>query len=781
MAISRRLQVTLGSRTARITPILAGLLLLGACSNGTRPGTTATGGSGTGGAGTDGAGGGGASQSEFLESGTPVSVSPKAASETEETRLQAELVELNGLSAQAFADKYPLQFDASPSYDVASIVGLDQIQASSLKLSDSELADLAARGFVISQRHQFPNFAYGYYNLYVDDLPVYVSADSILSAVHHSYDSILKSLELGLLSGELDTLLAGMHARLTDGVGEELGETARHDADVFLSVARSLLSGARQRTLAGGSQSTVDKLVGLAERGEGISDVSLFGVVRKSEDFSQFKPRGHYNTDPALGRYFRASMWLGRIDLRLLETQEDGSQLFRRRQVETMFLFRELIDAALLPHFQHIDRTITAFVGEPDYMALPQVDQLATDLGVNGLADLKGISDERLAQTIVDGGYGEQRISSHIMVNGLNVKTLPLSRSFALLGQRYTIDSNVFSNVVYDRVGTRLMPDPLDAAFAAFGNDQAGVLLGPELEKYEPGGYPAALASMRLLVDEHPSEFWDGSLYTLWLGAMRELSPSRTGAGADAPSLFPVARTEAWGRRLLNTQLASWAELRHDTILYAKQSYTDGPACEFPRAYVDPYPAFYAAIGAYARRGQALLDDLDLGADAPAQVQAIKDHFDLVADVAQRLGAMATHERTGADFTPEMLAFINDAINIEPNCDGQGGHWESGWYRQLFFAPNAALDLSPTIADVHTQPMDEGGNVVGNVLHVGTGLTRLMVVVADGCSGPHAYAGLASSYFEEQTRNFERLDDDQWLTRFSNHADVGWMADLVSK
>ena len=38
------------------------------------------------------------------------------------------------------------------------------------------------------------------------------------------------------------------------------------------------------------------------------------------------------------------------------------------------------------------------------------------------------------------------------MVNGLAEGTLPLSRSFLLLGQRYVVDSHVFSNVVYDRV-----------------------------------------------------------------------------------------------------------------------------------------------------------------------------------------------------------------------------------------------------------------------------------------------------------------------------------------
>lgn len=72
------------------------------------------------------------------------------------------------------------------------------------------------------------------------------------------------------------------------------------------------------------------------------------------------------------------------------------------------------------------------------------------------------------------------------MINGLNQGRLPLSFSFALLGQRYVLDSHVFSNVVYDRVAggrvMRMMPSPLDVAFAALGNNQAASLLAPELE-----------------------------------------------------------------------------------------------------------------------------------------------------------------------------------------------------------------------------------------------------------------------------------------------------------
>ena len=96
---------------------------------------------------------------------------------------------------------------------------------------------------------------------------------------------------------------------------------------------------------------------------------------------------------------------------------------------------------------------------------------------------------------------------------------------------------------------------------------------------------------MRVLADEHGAAS-GANLYNLWLGALRALSPGRRPAPGQAPRPARGGAHRGLGRRVLNTQLASWAELRHDTILYAKQSYTGGVACEFPDAYVDPYPAF---------------------------------------------------------------------------------------------------------------------------------------------------------------------------------------------
>jgi hypothetical protein len=257
----------------------------------------------------------------------------------------------------------------------------------------------------------------------------------------------------------------------------------------------------------------------------------------------------------------------------------------------------------------------------------------------------------------------------------------------------------------------------------------------------------------------------------LWLGTLRTLSP-----GQNSGALPAVARTEAWGRRLLNTQMASWAELRHDTILYVKQSYTAGAACEYPDAYVDPYPKFFEKLQTFAARGDELVSSLTvvnsgLGA-------SVGDYFGNLNQVAQLLKEMAENQQAGTPHTDQHLAFINQAVTFSDGCGEPTGH--EGWYAQLFFSPNDALEMDPVVADVHTQPTDEVGNPVGKVLHVGTGLPRMMVVTAENCSGARAYVGLVSTYLEKVTQDFERLDDEQWKTLVFNEPDVPWMKAILT-
>jgi hypothetical protein len=711
--------------------------------------------------------------------------------------LDAALAKARGLDAGRFVAAHALPSRDALPFDPASAVNFASVQRSPLALDAAELAMFKARGFVITDKKRFPSFTHGYEAVYMADLPVYVSADSVLHSLHRSYDNLLKGLEGRRLAPELASLLGSARAALAAGGAGSFSAEVRADVDLYLAVAERLLTGRDDGPgpAAGADALTISDIVAKARGATGPHRVRLFGLKRE-EDFSQYKPRGHYVVAEGgdsiereryqgfrLDNYFRAMMWLGRIDFRLIETLPDGTQTFRRRQLEGALALRSLLSPAALAGHQRIDDVVRAFAGEPDSMTLPELDGLVASLGLGAdPARLASLGDEAVVAAVVGGGHGEQKIASHLMVNGTRGSTLPLSRSLMFFGQRYVVDSHVFSNVVYDRVGgggvKRMMPNPLDVAFAALGNDRAASLLAPDLRAHP---YAPDLEAMRSLVDAHGADFWGANLYNLWLGAIRSLSPKAAELADPAAAGLPaVAATEAWSRRLLNTQLASWAELRHDTVLYAKQSYTSNVACEFPDAYVDPYPAFYAAVEAYAARGHALVKGLP-DAKGDDFTDAARHYFEHLGGVAARLRGMAERQRRREPFDAEQMAFINQAVSIHIEC---GGGNALGWYPRLFFGyGKSALEYDPTIADVHTQGTDEHGNEVGRVLHVGTGMPRALVVAVDTCAGPRAYVGLASSYFEKITDKYLRLDDATWAQDLNDATppDVPWLADLVAR
>jgi hypothetical protein len=666
--------------------------------------------------------------------------------------------------------------DALP-YDPLQAQGLDLITASHLGVSDAERQAIGRDGFVISARQSFPTFFYGYKAIYADHLPLYVSVDSVLHAVHRSYDEALKTIETNVLIPTLKALLADMHADLASGAGGDLSVQARRDVDMYLTVARQLLGETTATTVTDETDVDTTSLVRSATAANGIATVSLFGEPRDI-DFSQFKPRGHYAGDPTLEAYFRSMIWLGRTDLRMLVFDpfavEGTAPRFIRRQFLASLLLAELTSAATrLDRWRQVDDVLRGFVGESDNMTVADFAKLRDTAGASTWAALAALPDGAIAQALLDGGFGIQRIASQILIVPPDGAGVPLDRVFLFFGQRFVIDSQVFSDVVFDRVRgdpERMMPNPLDVAFAALGNNAAAPLLATELATYP--NYPGALHDARRLVDLHGDDFWGGSLYTTWLSALRGLSIPG-GDPTSAAGLPSLMQTEPWARRIVNTQLGSWAELRHDTLLYAKQSYTAIPLCDFPDAYVDPYPEAWAGVVRLARLGQTITAMLPPGA-----VPGLAAYFADVETVAATLGGMAQAERAGLPLSDDQMAFINQAVDetfVSAGCVQKAV--PTGWYVRLFLDHDDAQKTDPTIADVHTDPAD------ARVLHVATGLPRLLYATVDGCNGPRAYAGLVSAYFERTTDNLQRLDDMQWSSEITQTppADVGWMAGLIAR
>jgi hypothetical protein len=184
---------------------------------------------------------------------------------------------------------------------------------------------------------------------------------------------------------------------------------------------------------------------------------------------------------------------------------------------------------------------------------------------------------------------------------------------------------------------------------------------------------------------------------------------------------------------------------------------------------VTPCPAFFDAVVDYARLGLRILAD-----QGYLQLNAMAR----LVEAATILGEMARHQEAGEPFTDAHMDFINRAVARHSMGSG-GDYGAEGWYPELLTSGRRSIEPDPVIADVHTQPSDATGNIVGRVLHVAAGWPRLMVVSVETCKGPRAYVGPVSAYREVITTDFERLTDSQWSQQERDAEEVDWMADLV--
>lgn len=617
-------------------------------------------------------------------------------------------------------------------------------------------------GFVILGKATTDSFHAGYREVFKNHQPVYVTADAVLHAWHASYEAILIELETTALVPALQAMLDGLRTHLRQASGDD---RARADVDSYLAVGLSLLTGRNEPPVAGGDAALIaSALVQQATAASGL-ELDLFGT-RRMFDFSMLMPRGHYTRSAQLAQYFRAMSWLGRVEIRLAHKARQGAPWqVDRRALAAAAVLASLFTPEVRARWRSIDATLAALVGPSDSMSLPGLAA-----GLAALPDPSAASDAQILAAFHD--RAAQRINTQLVAEG--EQTI----SFLVLGQRFVADADVLDAVVYGKLKTdRLMPSTLDVGYAVLGNPTAKQLLARELARYGPT-YAGALEDAARRIEADPA-LWTGSVYHAWLGALRGLSPSPQ---RDASLPAPLA-SDAWARRLLATQLASWAELRHDNVLYAKQSVTISETCEYPDGYVDPYPAFFAGMTALAIKGREAIASAGTSPDASAHMVAF---FDRMASTMATLGAIAQRERADQPLSADDLAFLNHMVAMESKPIGcTVEQVPSGWYAELYYAPAWVLVHQPVVADVHTQPTDLEGIPVGKVLHVGTGLPRMLIVTVAHDHGAHAqtYRGFVSSYGETVTDHFQRLTDEDWMRRvFTNQAVLtpAWLQSVLA-
>jgi hypothetical protein len=616
--------------------------------------------------------------------------------------------------------------------------------------------------------------------------PIFVTTDLASHVQHLMFDRTLQYLEEAVLSPRLAALCDKFIARLEGRKAEAGGYAETLDkAMLYFQVAKALLELAPDRVqtneseyhpeigyrdkdaasaLAAYPQVVRDEIAKM-DKAEGFDVSSVFtfadGTVSR-EDYSQYKPRGHYTKNGALAAYFRAMMWFGRIHF--LIADEGPAPLTDRGPVSDStaltlamepiaLLFTDLVkgDEKLYESWRQLFDPITALIGLSDDLSFEEVLPLWRDQRVSEkeFGDWVGKKENLIA--FMKKAHEKLRPPA---ISGSSVFWGPSEGAdreppmgWRLFGQRFTYDSAVHQQVSPPRLMSRDMVRGLDI-MKAFGSKTADGLLRAT-DYLEMAGLETRLNALQKDFDAYDADFWQRTYYNGALSQVRAQARFEEGAG------FYFTETPAWGTKAMLSAHGTWCELRHDTILYVKQVYAeragDGDFEPTFRTEPIPEPVHYVEPNLPFWQGsvltvQELLKTLDefrlLDEETAKDFGRLREIFAKAADIA----ALEAQDKPVPPKDVAWIASIPKELTRLALIHVDGGDIED--VDQLRMA---------LVADVYTNAELE------LILETAVGIPyRIYVALNDGQGGKRIAVGYVFSYYEFDNPMSQRMTDEEW-------------------
>lgn len=637
------------------------------------------------------------------------------------------------LEASLLAERAPTP-RATPlrAWDRKAPLASRDLARATLGLTAEEEAQLARDGLVVPARLAYDTYTTAYYDVHRAQLPVFVSLDSILHAVYASHDHLFATLEeQGGMATRLDAVLGAMHCGLASAAASYPAELS-NDVDLYLTVARSLLAGQPVPSELGAVDAAAAAIVELIAAEAGVTTISLFGRVR-AIDTSQYTPRGHYAGNNALERYFRAVMWLSRTEFNLVSRDSRSSQpgydadpRETPREAVVALALAELADrTGASKDIALLDDAWAALAGKREDVSFAQLGQLRAQAGITTLTGPDRVA-EQLRAAIGPGFV--RTVNVHPMPN---VDHLPVIAT--LLGPRITPDTIALGTLTSGR------GPALRGAEVGFmlGQDRALAHLGPQ-------SLPQLAVARKQLADAT----YGSDLYSAWLQAIRALSARPAGA---TPSFMDG---HAYQDLRLDTALAAYGQLRHNHVLIEAQVYDQG-GCEIPDGYVEPAPATYRALAAYATIGKRVFAQVD-----PKDTAGGAAYFTRLEKLMRVLAALSDQELANRPLSATAKRFLATIVERrEATAQGYNGSFPiatfDGWYLDLF--PSISLGLEDAAFVVDYATFDRNGQ--RGIHYLGAKGPRLGVFAVDTGGPPRIMVGPVARAFEYTGPLEHRLDD----------------------
>jgi hypothetical protein len=625
------------------------------------------------------------------------------------------------------------------------------INFSNFQFTPDQLEKLKANHFVITPALQADGKTKykEIFDLYSESreqgIPIFVTTDAMLHSFHLCFDYILKTCEEKRFIGQLNDLLEALSEK-TRGQYNAATDTAVRRALFrnmdYLLVASQLLAPREYFVdpLPGGSY--YQELM-LIEEASGFDRSPMFSDPNFDylEDYSQYKPRGHYTKSDSLKQYFKAMMWLGRMTFGCENAGVYSQSMTLSAVMLTQAMSSLVIDnQTAMEIWEDIYAPTVFFVGKSDDINFYQYRDLAFDTYGEGFPSAGPDSFADLSKLLEFLNGTETLEAARITYPGQPDK------GFRFMGQRFIPDSWILDELVVSKIPNRTMPTGLDVMIVLGPEEKASSEWAyqyvPEEDLANPY-YCAKLDTLKLAFQSVPSEAWAQNAYWNWLYC---LMPLLSSYGDGYPFFM---QTDAWRDKDLYAALASWAELRHDTILYAKQSGSETsipPGASLCQGYVEPNPYVYGRLSSLAAFMIEGLESRNL------LFESFRISLESFSELALKLKIIAEKELTQQPLTPgeyetifEFGNLLFGIVTFEPYSSGPNP-WN-----------DEEIDPMPVVADVHT---DANSNTA---LEEAVGYPYAVYAICEIEGQVFLAKGAGFSYYEFlQPLSQERLTDEEW-------------------
>ena len=605
---------------------------------------------------------------------------------------------------------------------------------------DKEILEkLQQNNFVITKGNNLQLF-HAYEENDYRQVPNFITTDLYLQAFHMYFSYILKSLEKQHIIPTLEMLCRSFNAaciKLAEQTEDEsLKDMAEHAA-TFYAIPYYLLTNKTLTVPSKYETEYQEEIEHINKQEDNFSD--FLSYKDAYFPYSLFKPRGHYTREPQLQAYFKAMMWLQTACFCREQQEQLKRSIF---QAAVLCTYKSIDQTPLIKLYQHIYTPLTFLMGEADNLSIFDIARILEKNNAIHIEDaLTAGQIEKVNQALIELAKHKNNIKPQIEITCRD--------KINFMPQRYLSDNEVIQKLVdVNPNSQRAYPKGLDV-FATFGTGTAESLL---IDFYkEPNNWSEYSKELQQLKDKFKtSKSTQLSVYELWMKSLLTMQQT----DKNNPGFM---QTPEWGYKNLNTALASWAELKHDAILYGEQPMAAecggaGPPDPIVVGYVEPNLPFWRKMENILQATRLILQQNDcMTDDLKGKTDQLNDYVTFLIQVTEK-------ELRGEKLTePEYrtLEYMGSSIEyftlsvVDPDL-----HLDD-W--SLVQGPDKSIAI---VADIYTRNI-RGCNKNG-ILHIATGNANNIYVVVEIEGNLYLTRGATFSYYEFVQPLGTRLTDEEW-------------------